>query len=603
MPRRPARAWGSVDRGKRRRAIELRNHLIPGAETVVCARRQQGRPRHSQAVVRPAESENLACVDTFRTRTERPRKGACMVIRETSYAGAAGKVSSHNPVVSSPEESDGNIVPEKSANKGTAFPAESMEGRTPAERKTDRNAENRVQNRVFASPGLARVRQIAEAEKSFRFCNLFHFLKVDLLRVSFYQLKRSAAPGLDEKTWYDYEQTLGERLPELERELHIGSYRATPAKRTYITKDDGRQRPLGIQAIEDKVVQQACVNILNEIFEPNFSGFSYGYRPGRSQHDALDALHEGIMRRKINWVLDCDVEGFFDNLDHDFLMSFIEERVTDKRMLRLLRKWLRVGWQEDGKRHSGTVGTPQGSVISPLLANIFLNSAMDKWFTRWRKAEAKGETIGVRYADDSVFGFQYKSEAEEFLKALEERLQAHKLKLHPVKTRLIEFGRFAASNRRERKQCKPETFDFLGFTHICGTTRRGKFCIRRKTSQKRLRRKLKEVKVELTKRMHEPLSKTGRWLASVIRGFTQYHGVPRNMKAAREFYTQVSRMWLRVIRRRSQKARKRWTWERFYRLQGKWLPRPRVVHPYPNVRFDAKHSRQEPYEVVPHVRI
>ena len=526
-----------------------------------------------------------------------------MGIRETSDAGAAGKVNSHNPVVRSAEESDGNIVPEKSANKGTAFLAESMEGRTPAERNTDRNAANRVQNRVFASPGLARVRQRAEAEKSFRFCNLFHFLKVDLLRVSFYQLKRGAAPGLDGKTWYDYEQTLGERLPELERELHIGSYRATPAKRVYITKDDGRQRPLGIQAIEDKVVQQACVNILNEVFEPNFCGFSYGYRPGRSQHDALDALHEGIVRRKINWIIDCDVEGFFDHLDHDLLMSFIEERVSDKKMLRLLRKWLRVGWQEDGKRYPGTVGTPQGSVISPLLANIFLNAAMDKWFARWRKAEAKGETIAVRYADDSVFGFQYKSEAEEFLKALEERLQVHKLKLHPTKTRLIEFGRFAASNRRERNQGKPETFDFLGFTHICGKTRRGEFRIRRQTSQKRFRRKLEEIKAELIKRMHEPLMNIGAWLASVIRGFTQYHAVPGNMKAPREFYTQVSRMWLRVIRRRSQKARKRWTWERFYRLQGKWLPRPRVVHPYPNVRFDAKHSRQEPYEVVPHVRI
>lgn len=458
-----------------------------------------------------------------------------MGLDEAIRAGAAGKANRQNPAAGSSEESDGNMVPKKSANKGTAVPAESMEGQTPTERNSDQKTANRVQNRIFASPGLARVRQRSEADKSSRFCNLFHFLKVDLLRVSFYQLNRNAAPGLDERTWHDYEQTLGERLPELERELHIGSYRATPALRTYIEKDDGRKRPLGMQSIEDKVVQQACVNILNEVFEPSFCGFSYGYRPGRSQHDALDALHEGIMRRKISWIIDCDVEGFFDNLDHDLLMSFIEDRVSDKRMLRLLRKWLRVGWWEDGKRHPATVGTPQGSVISPLMANVFLNEAMDKWFTRWRAGEARGDTIGVRYADDAVFGFQYRSDAEKFIEELRERLHVYKLKLHPTKTRLIEFGRFAATNRRERNEGKPETFDFLGFTHICGKTRRGKFCIRRQTSRKRLRRKLQEIKVNLIKRMHEPLTSIGEWLASVIRGFTQYHAVPGNMKAPREF--------------------------------------------------------------------
>ena len=380
-------------------------------------------------------------------------------------------------------------------------------------------------------------------------------------------------------------------MPELEHELHIGSYRATPARREYITKDDGRQRPLGIMTVEDKVVQQACVTILNEVFEPIFSGYSYGSRPGRSQHDALDALHEGIIRRKISWILDCDVEGFFDNLSHDHLLSFIEERVTDKRMLRLIRKWLRVGWIEDGKRHPGTIGTAQGSVISPMLANVFLNAVMDKWATEWRRTQAKGDAIIVRYVDDAVFGFQYEFEGRAFLKALGERLKAFDLNLHPMKTRLVEFGRFAASNRRKRGQGKPETFDFLGFTHICGVTRLGKFRIRRKTIAKRLRRKLKEVKAELTKRMHNPLENTGAWLASVIRGFTNYHAVPGNMKAPREFYTQIGRLWLRVIRRRSQKAKSRWTWERFYRLQRRWLPRPRLVHPYPSVRFDAKYSR------------
>ncbi len=513
------------------------------------------------------------------------------MVHESAIAEATGKVNSRNPVARSPEQSDGNVVPEKSANKGCTSPAESMEGRAPTERNSGQEAAHRAQSRASASNGLDRVRQRAEADKTFRFNNLFQFLKVDLLRASFYELNRKAALGLDGVPWHEYERKLEDRLPELERELHIGSYRATPAKRGYITKDDGRQRPLGIQAVEDKVVQQACVTILNNVYEPIFSGYSYGSRPGRSPHNALDALHEGIIRRKINWILDCDIEGFFDNLSHVHLLSFLEERVTDKRMLRLIRKWLRVGWVEDGKRYPGTIGTPQGSVISPLLANVFLNAVMDKWATEWRRAEAKGDVIIVRYVDDAVFGFQYEADGRAFLEALREWLAAYELRLHPTKTRLVEFGRFAASNRRERGQGKPETFDFLGFTHICGVKRQGKFCIRRITIRKRLRRKLKEVKAELIKRMHRPLEETGAWLASVIRGFTNFHAVPGNMKAPREFYTQISRLWLWVIRRRSQKARCRWTWERFYRLQHQWLPRPRVVHPYPGIRFDAKYSR------------
>jgi group II intron reverse transcriptase/maturase len=457
-------------------------------------------------------------------------------------------------------------------------------------RNSGQEAANRIQSRGFASNGLDRVRQRAEADKKCRFNNLFQYLKVDLLRASFYELKRGAAPGLDGKTWHEYERGLENRLPELERELHIGSYRATPAKRGYITKEDGRQRPLGIQTVEDKVVQQACVTILSAVFECTFCGFSYGSRPGRSQHDALDALHEGIMRRRINWILDCDIEGFFDNLPHVRLLGFVQERVADKRMIRLIRKWLRVGWVEDGVRHPGTVGTPQGSVISPLLANIFLNVVMDKWAAGWRSVRARGEMIVVRYVDDAVFGFQYETDGRSFLNALRERVETSELKLHPTKTRLIEFGRFAASNRRERGLGKPETFDYLGFTHICGVTRQGKFCIRRKTVRKRIRRKLKEVKLELIKRMHDPLETVGAWVASVVRGFTNYHAVPGNMKAPREMYTQINRIWLWAIRRRSQKARIHWTWERFCRMQSRWVPRPRLVHPYPGVRFDAKYA-------------
>jgi RNA-directed DNA polymerase len=516
---------------------------------------------------------------------------------------ATEKAHRRNTVATTAEESDGNIVPEKLTNNGEATPAESMEGRTPPKRNSEKEAAPRTQKRESASTRLDRVRRRAEADKSLRFHNLFQFLKADLLRKSFYELNRKAAPGLDGVTWREYKQTLEARLPELERELHIGSYRATPAKREYITKADGRQRPLGLQAVEDKVVQQACVTILNKVFEPNFSGFSYGSRPGRSPHDALDALHEGINRRKISWILDCDIEGFFDNLSHVHLMSFIEERVADKRMLRLIRKWLRVGWVEDGKRHAGTIGTPQGSVISPLLANVFLNAVMDKWASAWRRAEAKGDVIIVRYVDDAVFGFQYEAEGRAFLKALRKQVEAYGLKLHPTKTRLIEFGRYAAGRRKERGQGKPETFDYLGFTHICGKTRHGRFMIKRITMRERLSRKLREIKEELIKRMHRPLNETGRWLASVMRGFTNYYGVPGNRNALQAFYSQVGRVWLHVIRRRSHKARTRWTWERYRRLQKRWLPPPRKVHPFPSVRFNAKYSREEPYAVVPHVRI
>ena len=502
-----------------------------------------------------------------------------------------GKANRRTPLDRAPEESDGVIVPKKLANSGKQRPKEPMEGRTPTKRNPQENATNRVQDRGFVSNGLERVRQRAEAEKSEAFVNLFHLLKVPLLREAFYALKRKASPGLDGVSWHQYERGLEARLPELQDELHKGSYRATPAKRTYLIKPDGRKRPLGVQAVEDKVVQMACVMILTEVYEPLFCGFSYGSRPGRRPHDALDALHEGIWRRKINWILDCDIEGFFDQLPHDKLMEILEKRVKDPRLLRLIRKWLRVGWVEAGTRHQATIGTPQGSVISPLLANIFLSEVMDKWTARWRCETAHGDMIAIRYVDDAVFGFQREEDARRFLDELRERLEAYGMKLHPGKTRLIEFGRFAVSNRKERGEGKPDSFDFLGFTHSCGKKRNGQFMVRRKTIAKRMTAKLKAVKEELRKRMHDPLGKTGHWLAGVIRGAINYYAVPGNMKAVRAFYTQVGRLWIQTIRRRSQKAKERWTWERFYRLQRHWLPRPRLSHPFPSQRFDAKYSR------------
>lgn len=502
----------------------------------------------------------------------------------------AGKESNRTPAFSSPEKSDEVVVLKNPANKGVLPPAEQVEERTSTERNSEKPIVNRTLSRGFASQGLDRVRHRAEQDKGCVFNNLFQFLKVDLLRWSFYQLKRNSAPGLDGMTWWMYEKQLESRLPELECELHTGRYRATPDKREYITKENGDQRPIGIQAVEDKVVQRACVTILNEVYEPLFCGFSYGFRPERSQHMALDALHEGICRRKISWIVDGDIQAFFDTIDHDLLMGMLEKRVGDKRLLRLLQKWLRLGWEEDGVRTPRTVGTAQGSVISPLLANIVLSEVMDRWFIQWRK-EAKGDCIMVRFADDAVMGFQYEREASAFLDELAERLKAHGLTLHPEKTRLIEFGRFAASNRKQRGEDKPETFDFLGFTHCCGKTRTGKFAIIRKTIAKRQSRKLKEIKFELIRRINENLSNIGKWLGSVMRGVTNYYAVPGNMDAVKEFYTQLGRHWHWVIRRRSHKARKRWTWERFYRLQEKYIPRPRLAHPYPSDRFDVTHSR------------
>jgi len=512
-------------------------------------------------------------------------------MNEPLIQDTAAKANRRIPAMGSPEKSDGNIVLKITANKGASASAESEEERAPTKRNFEKTIASRTLSRGFASQGLDKVRDRAETDRLCVFNNLFQFLKVDLLRWSFYRLKRNSAPGLDGVSWWEYERGLEERLPELERELHTGSYRAVPDKRVYITKEDGQQRPIGMQSVEDKVVQKACVAILNEIYEPEFCGFSYGFRPERSQHDALDALHEGLCRRKINWVIDCDIAGFFDHIDHELLMGLVEKRIGDKRLLRLLRKWLRLGWEEDGVRHVRTEGTAQGSVISPLLANIILNTVMDRWFGEWRRTQAKGDCIMVRFADDAVMGFQHKWEAKAFLDALTQQLGKHNLTLHPEKTRLIEFGRFAASNRCKRGERKPETFDFLGFTHSCGKTRNGKFKIVRKTIRKRLCRKLKEVKWELIKRINDPLTNIGKWLGSVVRGFTQYYAVPGNMDAVREFYTQIGRYWHWVIRRRSHKARQRWTWERFYRLQERWIPRPRVAHPYPGDRYDAKYSR------------
>jgi group II intron reverse transcriptase/maturase len=411
----------------------------------------------------------------------------------------------------------------------------------------------------------------------------------EMLRTAFYALKRDAAPGVDGQTWRAYEADLDRQIMELHSRVQRGAYRALPSRRTYIPKPDGRQRPLAIAALEDKVVQRATAAVLNQIYEEEFLGFSYGFRPERGQHDALDALFVGIETRKVSYILDADVAGFFDAVSQDWLIRFVEHRIGDKRIIRLIRKWLKAGVLEDGIVQTSERGTGQGSVISPLLANIYLHYVFDLWAERWRRREATGDMIIVRYADDIVVGFQYEADGRRFRDMMRDRLQEFSLQLHPEKTRLIEFGRFAAATRKRKGLGKPETFDFLGFTHICGKDRQGRFQIRRKSRRDRKRAKLKEIKNELRRRMHHPIPEQGKWLKQVITGYYGYHAVPTNYWTLSAFRNQVRRFWMRTLRRRSQKHTL--AWERMTKLADDWLPQPRILHPWPNVRFAVKYPR------------
>lgn len=488
-------------------------------------------------------------------------------------------------------KSDGRVVPRKSANEEPPSGSEEpMEGRRPTKGNAEQDAAPRTQGRTRASTGLQGVREAARRDRRARFTALLHHVTVEWLRESFHSLKRAAAPGVDGMTWREYEERLDERLEDLHERVHRGSYRAQPSRRTYIPKTDGRQRPLGVAALEDKIVQHAVGVVLSAIYEEDFLGFSYGFRPGRSQHDALDALYVGIVRKKVNWVLDADIRGFFDTLDHEWVMKFLGHRIADRRVLRLVRKWLRAGVVEDGRRSETTRGTPQGAVISPLLANVYLHYVFDLWVEAWRGKEARGDVIVVRYADDFVLGFEHREEAERFLRDLAVRLERFGLALHPEKTRLVEFGRHAAGRRRERGDGgRPETFDFLGFTHISGRSRRGGFRLQRKSMAKRFRAKLTEIKERLHESRHLPLPTQGARLRRVVQGWLNYHAIPCNWRRLRALCEQVKRHWLHALRRRGQ--RHRMPWERFGPLVDRWLPHPRVLHPWPNVRFDARHPR------------
>jgi RNA-directed DNA polymerase len=499
-----------------------------------------------------------------------------------------------------PGESDSAIVAGKPTNKAERSAAEPVEPRAETKGNASQQSTGRTQSRGTVSQALERIRQRARQRKKERFTSLLHHISIDLLEQAFFELKEDAAPGVDGLTWRTYEADLDRNLTDLHERVHRGAYRALPSRRVYIPKLDGRQRPLAIAALEDKIVQRATVAVLNAIYEEDFLGFSYGFRPGRGAHDALDALSVGIDSTKVNWVLDADIRSFFDEISQEWLVRFLEHQIGDRRIVRLIQKWLKVGILEDGVVTVSDRGTGQGAVISPLLANVYLHYVLDLWAERWRRREATGDMIIVRYADDFIVGFQHEADARRFLDTMRERLQEFALSLHPEKTRLIEFGRLAAENRKRHGLGKPETFTFLGFTFICSKTRRGKFQIKRKSRRDRMRVKLRAIKQELRRRMHQPIPQQGRWLKQVVTGYFNYHAVPTNGPTLTAFLFHVTNLWRRTLRRRSQKD---WTTkERTSRLANDWLPKPRILHPWPDARFAVRHPRWEPYARIGPVR-
>src|SRR6266702_3081639 len=513
-------------------------------------------------------------------------------------------------MMNGPEKSDTAIVAMKPTNKAgqpaaersAAEPnaAEPVERRAGTKGNADQQSTHRTQSRASVSQALERIRKVATERKKERFTTLFHHIDPDLLEEAFYELAQNAAPGVDRMTWQDYEADLDRNLTDLHDRVQRGAYRALPSRRVYIPKPDGRLRPLAVAALEDKIVQRAVTALLNAIYEEDFLGFSYGFRPGRGAHDALDALCVGIHSKKVSFILDADIRSFFDEISQDWLIRFLEHRIGDRRIIRLIQKWLKAGILEDGVVSVSDRGTGQGSVISPLLANIYLHYALDLWAMRWRRREATGDMIFVRYADDFIVGFQHESDARRFLDEMRERLGKFALTLHPEKTRLIEFGRFAEERRRRGGLGKPETFNFLGFTFICSKTRAGKFQIIRKTRRDRMRAKLKMIKEEMWWRMHQPIPAQGKWLWYVVNGYFNYHAVPTNARALHVFRHHITDLWRRMLRQRSQKDGM--TWARMTSLVDDLLPEPIILHPWPSVRFAVTHPRWEPHAGKPHVR-
>ncbi|XYL50658.1 group II intron reverse transcriptase/maturase [Bradyrhizobium sp. DASA03120] len=498
-------------------------------------------------------------------------------------------------------KSDAAVVASKPANEAERSAEELVERRAATKGNADQQSTPRTPSRTSVTQALERIRRTARERKKERFTALLHHITPELLEAEFFALKKHAAPGVDGMMWRNYEQDLKANLEDLHARVHRGAYRPQPSRRVHIPKQDGRQRPLAIASLEDKIVQRATATVLNAIYEEDFLGFSYGFRPGRSAHDAMDALLVGIESRRVNFIVDADIRSFFDMVDQEWLIRFVEHRTGDQRIIRLIRKWLKAGVLEEGTVRVSEQGTAQGAVISPLLANIYLHYALDLWAERFRRREAAGDMIIVRYADDFIVGFEHENEARHFLEELRKRLQEFALSLHPEKTRLIEFGRHAEDNRRRRGLGKPETFNFLGFTFICSRSKQGKFQIRRKSRKDRMRAKLQAVKQGMRRRMHQSVLEQGKWLRQVVTGYFNYHAVPTNSRALSAFRYFVTEQWRRMLRRRSQIDGT--TWQRVARLASDLLPKPQILHPWPRTRFTATHPRWEPYAGKPHVRI
>lgn len=488
------------------------------------------------------------------------------------------------------EKSDSAIVVTKPANEAAGAAEERVERRAGTNGKPGERPADQTQRRVPASSSVERLRQFVKRKPQERLTALLHHVTRTALHAAYLGLKREAAAGVDGVTWRAYGQGLEGRLLDLHRRVQSGAYRAAPVRRVEIPKPDGGTRPLGIAALEDKIVQKAVVDeLLTPIYEAGFLGFSYGFRPGRGAHDALDALAYGIERREVNWIVDADIRGFFDAISREWLMRFLAHRIGDRRLLRLIAKWLRAGVLQEGRWIDTGQGTPQGAVISPVLANVYLHYVLDLWVQQWRTRHARGEVIIVRYADDFVLGFQHEDDARRFMDELKERMQGFELELHPEKTRLIEFGRRAETRRRARGLGRPETFDFLGFTHYCRKTRKGRFGLGRKPIAKRMTRTLQRLGDVLRKRRHDDVRITARWLGRVLTGWFNYYAVPTSYRYLRRFVERLKRIWLRTLRRRSQKDR--FPWPRLAALCDRDWPRLRIVHPWPDQRFAVKHRR------------
>ena len=510
-------------------------------------------------------------------------------------SGAQREVKRRTPLMDEPGKSDSRVVPGKVPNKARRRAAEGLEGRRLAKRNSPPATTFRTQGRARVDLALGRVRQAAAQKKGERFTALLHHIyAIDTLRAAFQELKRDAAAGVDGETWEHYGQELEAKLAELSDRVRRGAYRPQPVRRVYLPKrgNTQQQRPIGVTALEDKLVQRATTMVLNAVYEPEFAGFSYGARPGRSAHQALAVLDHALHQKRVKWVLDADLRDFFGSLEHEWLIRFVEHRIGDKRVVRLIQQWLAAGVLEDGAWTPSETGTPQGGSISPLAANLYMHYVFDLWVQRWRRTVVRGDMIVVRYLDDFIVGFRYRDDAEQFVDALRERLGHYGLRLHPDKTRLLEFGRYAAQNRWERGQPKPESFQFLGLVHSCGRTRNGEFTVHRHTASERLRAKLKEVKAELRQRRHDPVPEVGAWLGSVVRGHCWYYGIPGNGRAIRRFRDEVSRHWHRALSRRSQKGAVKW--ERMQRLIQRFIPRARVVHPSSSVLFAVMTQGKSP---------